>query len=84
MIYWNADVLLEARAKSGPRTKPLHQPQAAEVTGSACLVEHPAPAKPEVVMNHGEPRRREPLAALIEQPYGLQPTLPSQGDVIKL
>ena len=43
-----------------------------------------APAKPRVVLTHGEPRGRDPLAALIRQRYGLKPVLPSLGDVIEL
>lgn len=45
---------------------------------------HMAPAKPRVVLTHGEPRGREPLAALIQQRHGLKPLLPSLGDVIEL
>ena len=45
---------------------------------------HLAPSKPQVVLTHGEARGREPLAALIQQRYGLKPVLPFQGDVIKL
>ncbi len=45
---------------------------------------HLAPAKPRVVLTHGEPRGREPLAALIEERHGLKPVLPAQGDVIAL
>jgi metallo-beta-lactamase family protein len=43
-----------------------------------------APSKPRVVLSHGEPRGREPLAALIRQRHKLNPVLPAQGDVIKL
>ena len=46
--------------------------------------DHLAPAKPQVVLTHGEPRGREPLAALIEAGDGLKPQLPAQGDVIEL
>jgi metallo-beta-lactamase family protein len=46
--------------------------------------DHLASAKPRVVLTHGEPRGREPLAALIEERYGLKPQLPAQGDVIEL
>lgn len=45
---------------------------------------HLAPSKPKVVLTHGEARGREPLAQLIRKRHGLQPVLPSQGDVIKL
>ena len=41
-----------------------------------------APAKPRVVLTHGEARGRKSLAALLEQRHGLQPILPVQGDVI--
>ncbi|MBL9189902.1 MAG: MBL fold metallo-hydrolase [Opitutaceae bacterium] len=43
-----------------------------------------ARSKPQVVLTHGEARGRVPLAKLIRKKYGLQPLLPSQGDVIKL
>jgi metallo-beta-lactamase family protein len=46
--------------------------------------DHLAPSKPRVVLTHGEPRGREPLAALIEERHGLKPQLPAQGDVIEL
>jgi metallo-beta-lactamase family protein len=42
-----------------------------------------APAKPKVVLSHGEPRGREPLAALIEKRHGLKPLLPAVGDQIE-
>lgn len=45
---------------------------------------HLAAAKPRVALTHGEPRGREPLAALIEQRHGLKATLPELGDVIEL
>jgi metallo-beta-lactamase family protein len=45
---------------------------------------HLAPAKPRVVLTHGESRGREPLAALIEKRHGLKPLLPGLGDVIEL
>jgi metallo-beta-lactamase family protein len=45
---------------------------------------HLAPAKPKVVLTHGEPRGREPLAALIRKQHGLQPVLPELGDAIGL
>ena len=45
---------------------------------------HLAPAKPKVALMHGEPRGREPLAALIQQRHRLKPLLPEQGDAIEL
>ncbi len=45
---------------------------------------HLATAKPRVVLTHGEPRGREPLAALIAQRYNLKAALPNLGDVIEL
>jgi len=45
---------------------------------------HLAPSAPRVVLTHGEPRGREPLAKLIERRHGLKPVLPGQGDVIEL
>jgi metallo-beta-lactamase family protein len=42
-----------------------------------------APSKPQVVLTHGEPRGREPLAELIRKRHGLNPILPLQGDVIR-
>jgi len=46
--------------------------------------DHLAPAKPRVVLTHGEARGRESLAALIEKRHGFKPLLPAQGDVIEL
>ena len=43
-----------------------------------------AAAKPQVVLTHGEPRGRDPLAALIEKRHGLKPLLPVLGDEIEL
>jgi metallo-beta-lactamase family protein len=43
-----------------------------------------APARPKVVLVHGEPRSREPLAALIQKRHGLKPLLPALGDEIEL
>ena len=43
-----------------------------------------APDKPQVVLSHGEPRSREPLAELIRIKHGLKPILPKQGDIIRL
>jgi metallo-beta-lactamase family protein len=45
---------------------------------------HLAPSKPQVVLTHGEAKGREPLAALIQQRFGLKAALPFQNDVIKL
>jgi len=42
-----------------------------------------APAKPKVVLTHGEARGREPLAELIRKRHGLDPVLPMQGDIIR-
>jgi metallo-beta-lactamase family protein len=42
-----------------------------------------APSKPQVVLTHGEPRGREPLAELIRKRHGLNPILPLQGDVVR-
>jgi metallo-beta-lactamase family protein len=42
-----------------------------------------APSKPQVVLTHGEPRGREPLAELIRKRHGLTPIMPLQGDVIR-
>jgi metallo-beta-lactamase family protein len=46
--------------------------------------EHLAPARPKVVLTHGEPRGRDPLAALLQQHHGLKAVLPAQGDTITL
>jgi metallo-beta-lactamase family protein len=43
-----------------------------------------APSKPQVVLTHGEPRGREPLAELIHKRHGLKPILPAQGDIVRL
>lgn len=43
-----------------------------------------APAKPQVILTHGEARGREPLAELLRKRHGLKPQLPVQGDVIKV
>ncbi len=45
---------------------------------------HLAPSAPRLVLTHGEPRGREPLAELIKRRHGLKPVLPGQGDVIEL
>lgn len=43
-----------------------------------------APAKPRVVLTHGEDEPRAALAKKIQQRFGLRPTLPQMGDVIEL
>jgi predicted metal-dependent RNase len=43
-----------------------------------------APAKPKVIMTHGEDRGRSTLAKLIQQRFKLNPALPNQGDVIEI
>jgi metallo-beta-lactamase family protein len=43
-----------------------------------------ATSKPQVVLTHGEPKGREPLAELIKKQYGLTAQLPSQGDIVRL
>jgi len=43
-----------------------------------------APAKPQVVLTHGESRGRDALAELIRKRHGLNPVLPSQGDVVRV
>lgn len=43
-----------------------------------------AAGRPRVVLTHGEGRGREPLAAMIQQQFGLQPVRPMQGDCIQL
>lgn len=42
-----------------------------------------APRKPRVVLTHGEDKGRLPLAAAIEERFGLTPQLPELGDVIE-
>jgi metallo-beta-lactamase family protein len=42
-----------------------------------------AQSKPQVVLTHGEPRGREPLAELIRKRHGLKAILPMQGDIIR-
>ena len=44
---------------------------------------HLAPSKPIVVLTHGEPRGRDPLAELIRKRHGLTPVLPLQGDIVR-
>ena len=44
---------------------------------------HLAPSKPQVVLTHGEPRGREPLAELIRKRFGINPVLPLQGDIVR-
>jgi len=43
-----------------------------------------APAKPKVILTHGEDRGRGALAKLIQQRYKLTAALPRQGEVIEL
>src|SRR5262245_30100000 len=43
-----------------------------------------APAKPKVILTHGEDRGRSALAKLIQQKFKLSPSLPKQGDVVEL
>lgn len=43
-----------------------------------------APAKPHVVLTHGEAKGRDPLKELIKKHYGLDADLPFQGDVVRL
>jgi metallo-beta-lactamase family protein len=43
-----------------------------------------APAKPQVILTHGEDRGRGALAKLIQQKFKLSPVLPKQGDVIEI
>jgi metallo-beta-lactamase family protein len=43
-----------------------------------------APARPEVILTHGEDRGRTALAQQIQQRYGLTPVLPRLGEVIDI
>jgi metallo-beta-lactamase family protein len=43
-----------------------------------------APARPKVILTHGEDRGRGALAKLIQQKFKLSPTLPKQGDVVEI
>ena len=43
-----------------------------------------APARPRVVLTHGEEKSRIPLAGIIRQRYGLQPVLPQYGESVEL
>jgi metallo-beta-lactamase family protein len=43
-----------------------------------------APAKPQVILTHGESRGRNALAEQIQKRYGITPVLPMQGDVVRL
>jgi metallo-beta-lactamase family protein len=43
-----------------------------------------APAKPKVILTHGEDRGRATLAKLIQQRHKLTAAMPAQGDVIEL
>ena len=42
------------------------------------------PAKPKVILTHGEDRGRGALAKLIQQKYKLSAALPNQGDVVEI
>src|SRR6516225_1715455 len=42
------------------------------------------PCRPKVFLTHGEERRREPLAACIEQRFRIKPERPSYRDVIEI
>jgi metallo-beta-lactamase family protein len=46
----------------------------------ACM----AKSKPRVILTHGEDKGRQPLAAKIQQRYGLTSTLPKYADVIEV
>lgn len=43
-----------------------------------------APAKPKVILTHGEDKSRGTMARLIQQRFKLNPALPKQGDVIEI
>lgn len=43
-----------------------------------------APARPKLILNHGEDTARETLAKIIRQRYGIQATLPVYGDSIEI
>lgn len=43
-----------------------------------------APARPKVVLTHGEEKSRVPLATIIRYQYGLVPIMPQYGDTIEL
>jgi metallo-beta-lactamase family protein len=43
-----------------------------------------APAKPKVILTHGEDRGRGTLAKLIQQRFKLSPLVPKQGDVVEI
>jgi len=43
-----------------------------------------APARPKVVLTHGEDKAREPLAKIIRNTYGLKPFLPQYGDSVEV
>lgn len=45
---------------------------------------HLAPAKPRLVLTHGEARARQPLAALLQERFHVTPALPSMGETISL
>jgi len=43
-----------------------------------------APARPRVVLTHGEEKARMPLATIIRYQYGIAPVLPQYGDSVEL
>ena len=43
-----------------------------------------APSRPRVVLAHGEERGRRPLAALVEQRFGIKPDLPGHQETIEI
>jgi metallo-beta-lactamase family protein len=43
-----------------------------------------APSKPRIALTHGENGPRQTLASLIQQRYGIQPSLPNLGETIEL
>jgi metallo-beta-lactamase family protein len=43
-----------------------------------------AQSRPKVFLTHGEDRAREPLAARIEQRFGIKAALPGYGDIVEL
>jgi metallo-beta-lactamase family protein len=43
-----------------------------------------AASRPRVLLNHGEPRAREALAAQLRERHGLESVMPQMGDVIEL
>jgi metallo-beta-lactamase family protein len=43
-----------------------------------------APSKPKLVLSHGEPKGRQPLAEIIRTKYGINPVLPELGETITI